>query len=108
MKTLCITPGSPWENGLCASFNGSLRDKLLNGEIFYTLAAALQYRQAAQLARISASGPGNSDAAMAALRFRFAPPAAGHGARDNNALTFNPDHSMGRSLLFGFPQYFTV
>ena len=37
MKTLYITLGSPWENGYCESFNGSLRDELLNGEIFYTL-----------------------------------------------------------------------
>ena len=36
-KTLYITPGSPWENGYCESFNGKLRNELLNGEIFYTL-----------------------------------------------------------------------
>jgi putative transposase len=35
-----ITPGSPWENGHCESFNGKLRDELLNGEIFYTLREA--------------------------------------------------------------------
>jgi hypothetical protein len=40
VKTLYITPGSPWENGNCESFNGSLRDELLDGEIFYTLAEA--------------------------------------------------------------------
>lgn len=39
-KTLYITPGSPWENGFCESFNGRLRDELLNGEIFYTLREA--------------------------------------------------------------------
>ena len=39
-KTLCIEPGSPWENGYCESFNGKLRDELLNGEIFYTLKEA--------------------------------------------------------------------
>ncbi len=33
-------PGSPWENGYVESFNGKLRDELLNGEIFYTLAEA--------------------------------------------------------------------
>jgi transposase InsO family protein len=33
-KKLYNTPGSPWENGYCESFNGSLRDELLNGEIF--------------------------------------------------------------------------
>jgi len=33
-------PGSPWENGYNESFNGKLRDELLNGEIFYTLKEA--------------------------------------------------------------------
>jgi putative transposase len=33
-KTAYIEPGSPWENGYCESFNGKLRDELLNGEIF--------------------------------------------------------------------------
>ena len=32
--------GSPWENGYNESFNGKLRDELLNGEIFYTLKEA--------------------------------------------------------------------
>ena len=31
---------SPWENGYNESFNGKLRDELLNGEIFYSLAQA--------------------------------------------------------------------
>ena len=29
-KTLYIAPGSPWENGYCESFNGKLRNELLN------------------------------------------------------------------------------
>jgi transposase InsO family protein len=40
VKTLFIEPGSPWENGYVESFNGKLRDELLNGEIFYTLTEA--------------------------------------------------------------------
>jgi transposase InsO family protein len=40
VKTLFIEPGSPWENGYCESFNGKLRDELLNGVIFYTLKEA--------------------------------------------------------------------
>ncbi len=40
LKTLFIEPGSPWENGDCESFNGKLRDELLNGEIFYSLKEA--------------------------------------------------------------------
>ena len=37
---LYIEPGSPWENGYIESFNGKLRDELLDGEIFYTLMEA--------------------------------------------------------------------
>ncbi len=40
VKTLYIEPGSPWENGYNESFNGKLRDELLNTEIFYTLKEA--------------------------------------------------------------------
>jgi transposase InsO family protein len=40
VKTLYIEPGSPWENGYVESFNGKLRDELLNGEIFYSLKEA--------------------------------------------------------------------
>jgi len=32
VKTLFIEPGSPWENEYNESFNGKLRDELLNGE----------------------------------------------------------------------------
>jgi putative transposase len=38
--TLYIEPGSPWENGYIESFNGKLRDELLNGEIFTSLLEA--------------------------------------------------------------------
>ena len=37
VQTLYIEPGSPWENGYIESFNGKLRDELLNLEIFDTL-----------------------------------------------------------------------
>ena len=36
MKTLYITPGSPWENGYVESFNGKLADELLEREVFDT------------------------------------------------------------------------
>jgi len=38
--TLFIEPGSPWQNGYIESFNGKLRDELLDREIFYTLLEA--------------------------------------------------------------------
>ena len=34
VRTLFIEPGSPWENGYNESFNGKLRDELLNLEVF--------------------------------------------------------------------------
>lgn len=37
VRTLFIEPGSPWENGYVESFNGKLRDELLNRELFATL-----------------------------------------------------------------------
>jgi transposase InsO family protein len=37
VQTLFIEPGSPWENGYNESFNGKLRDELLNGELFSNL-----------------------------------------------------------------------
>jgi transposase InsO family protein len=40
VKTLFIEPGSPWENGYNESFNGKLRDEVLNREMFYTLQEA--------------------------------------------------------------------
>jgi putative transposase len=40
VKTLCIEPSSPWENGYIESFNGKMRDELLNAEIFDTILEA--------------------------------------------------------------------
>jgi transposase InsO family protein len=40
VKTSFIEPASPWENGFIESFNGKLRDELLNGEIFDTILEA--------------------------------------------------------------------
>lgn len=37
VKTLFIEPGSPWENGYMESFNGKMRDEVLNWELLTTL-----------------------------------------------------------------------
>ena len=37
VKPLFIEPGSPWENAYIESFNGKLRDELLDREVFDTL-----------------------------------------------------------------------
>lgn len=38
--TLFIELGSSWENGYCESFNGKLRDELLDWEVFHSLREA--------------------------------------------------------------------
>jgi putative transposase len=40
VKTLFIEKGSPWENGYIESFNGKMRNELLDREIFTTLEEA--------------------------------------------------------------------
>ena len=40
VTTLFIELGSPWENGYVESFNGKLRDELINREVFTTLLEA--------------------------------------------------------------------
>ena len=67
VEMLFIEPGSPWENGYNESFNGKLRDELLNGEIFCSLAEAgragramearVQYRPTPQRLRRLSPGP---------------------------------------------------
>lgn len=41
VKTLFIEPGSPWENAYIESFNGRMRDELLNRELFTSLQEAI-------------------------------------------------------------------
>ncbi|GGC73479.1 hypothetical protein GCM10011504_58540 [Siccirubricoccus deserti] len=38
--TAYIEKGNPWENGYVESFYARLRDELLNGEVFHTVAEA--------------------------------------------------------------------
>ena len=40
VKTLFIEPGSPWENEYIESFNGKMRDEVLDREIFTTMEEA--------------------------------------------------------------------
>ena len=36
-RIVVYCPGNPWENGYIESFNGKLRDEILNREIFYSV-----------------------------------------------------------------------
>ena len=40
VEALYVEPGSPWQNGYIESFNGKLRDELLDREVFDTLTEA--------------------------------------------------------------------
>ncbi len=113
VKTLYITPGSPWENGYCEPFNGSMRDELLNGEIFYTLAEAQilieAWRQHYDTERPHSSlgywppAPETATPPWLFSGLRFAPPPVSHGAGGNLALPIHADHSVGPGQ---YPQTF--
>jgi hypothetical protein len=61
VKTLCIEPDNPWENGYVESFNGKLRDELPDGEIFHTLREAriLSERRRVHYNRVRTLGEGH-------------------------------------------------
>jgi len=78
VKTLFIEPGSPWENGYNESFNGKLRDEVLNREVFSTLKEAKvvieNWRQEYNTVRPHSSLNGLPPAPEAILPFSFQPP----------------------------------
>jgi iron complex outermembrane receptor protein len=71
------------------------RDTRADSFALATPSPPLQHRPAAQQPGLSPTSPGSGDAAIAGLRFSFAPPPAGIGGGDDNALTNNPDHPVG-------------
>jgi putative transposase len=77
VKTLFIEPGSPWENGYNESFNGKLRDEVLNREVFFTLKEAKvvieKWRKEYNTIRPHSSLNGLPPAPEAILPFSFQP-----------------------------------
>ena len=105
-RTAFIEPGSPWENGYVESFNGKLRDELLNAEVFNTLLEARvlieQWRVHYNRVRPHSSlgyRPPAPEVVVSGVP--VLPPGAARSDRvtsafpDPAALTFRPDHSMG-------------
>jgi putative transposase len=87
VRTLFIEPGSPWENGYVESFNGKLRDELLNGEIFYTMKEAQiliehwrrQYNQLRPHSALGGRPPAPETMAWPAFSLKdYGPPAITH------------------------------
>jgi transposase InsO family protein len=98
-KTAYLEPGSPWENGYCKSFNGKLRDELLNGEIFHTLKEAqimIEIRRQHYNKVRPHSSLGYPTAGTRSTRLAR----TAHGANASSKLTFQPDHSMGLVITF--------
>jgi transposase InsO family protein len=98
-RTAYIAPGSPWENGFVESFNSPARRASERRDILHPrrgqdhrreLAAPLQHRASALLARIQATGAGSLPAA---IRVSAHTPFAGPTADD--PLTFKLDPSVG-------------
>ncbi len=104
VKTLYIEPGSPWENGYNESFNGKLRDELLNGEIFYTPKEAPvlieQWRRhyntlhAAQRAGLQTAGTGGDLARHQCAGLRCAPATTGGLATTPDSLITRLSHNQ--------------
>ena len=72
-----------------------------NIDFWTTLKGADQHDPPAQQPRLSTTGPGNGFSAIAAFRFRYAPPPDGNGSGGDNALTVNTDHSVGAGQMLG-------
>lgn len=106
---LYIEPGAPWENGVGESFNGKLRDELLNCELFTSMAEArvvLQdHRQHYNHRRPHSSLAYRTPAAFAA-RCRQAPPLV-PARQAEQALTPSPvctgEHNDLKSLALTQP-----
>jgi putative transposase len=94
IQALYIEPGSPWENPYIESFNGKLRDELLNAELFTSLAEArylaTQWRLEYNHRRPHSSLGGLTPAAFAA---------ASRGARPLAALGDEPHASSKQVIL---------
>lgn len=115
MKTLYIAPGSPWENGYCENFNGSLRDELLNGEIFYSLAEAgnltKAWRRHLNTARpqcsrpMSTTGAGSHAQGVNALKYysdSSGAPIGAHGCRTSRSELVQTPEPMRSRIFRGF------
>jgi transposase InsO family protein len=95
VKTIYITPGSPWENAYIESFHDKLRDECLNREIFGSLWEArvvieqwrLYYnaeRPHSSLGYQTPSEFAGRAATPSGLRSGFALPPSRRGAANNN------------------------
>lgn len=95
VKTIYITPGSPWENAYIESFHDKLRDECLNREIFGSLMEArvvieqwrLEYngeRPHSSLGYQTPSEFAGRTGTPSGLRSGFALPPSRRGASNNN------------------------
>jgi transposase InsO family protein len=97
-KTAYIEKASPWENGYVESFNGKLRDELLNGEVFNTLKEAQvlieewrrHYNRVRPHSSLGYRPPRPGDSANGRVADQL-----GRRPGCDGPLQFRPDHSMG-------------
>lgn len=83
-RTMYITPGSPWENGYCESFNGKLRDELLNGDF------STRSEKRKSSSKDGASSPTRQDRTAHSVTDRQ------HRKPDNHYRNFNPLRKLRR------------
>lgn len=107
VKTIYITPGSPWENAYIESFHDKLRDECLNRELFGSLLEAqviieawrVEYNGLRPHSSLGYQTPDEFAAAKSASRLRSGcalPPARSASRNNNNqpmaGLQFTPVH----------------
>jgi IS30 family transposase len=102
-RTAYIEKASPWKNGYVESFNGKLRDELLNSETFNTLKEAQvlieEWRQHYNQIRPHSSLGCRPSAPETVGNGRVAEQLSSRRSGDG-LLQFRPDHSMETGQLY--------
>jgi len=94
IKTIYITPASPWENGFVESFHSRFRDECLNREQFWTLTEARVVVEDFRL-EYNAERPHSSLGYLSPQRFV--------AEKCSPIPSSGPDRQAGPSLRLGLP-----
>lgn len=105
VETLYIEPGSPWENGYIESFNGTLRNEVLDRELFYSLKEAmvlveqwrLEYNHHRPHSSLGYETPAGYAANCTTRFLRFGPQPSGEGKKREKSSYENVDNPLIQS-----------
>jgi hypothetical protein len=108
IKTIYITPGSPWENGHIESFHDKLRDECLNRDFFGSLLEArvileawrIEYNESRPHSSLGYQTPGSSRGAATLGSLRPELPSTPKPTTNNNQQNFRSElsHLRGQAI----------